>query len=542
MTWNEARTACLLSGGHLASFNTREEWRDVTDAILGRRLLDVLVGLKTSGTSLPHMYKTALQWEDNTIAYYSSRLKKVESTACGHISAPVITSMEFFSSPIRPDVVTLDYCDAQMMTYFLCEKEACVRLDALCDGQPQCVNGDDEAYCDTKDVNVQRDTPPPPAIVHFTRDNSILIKPVNTSDKLNAPHPCPQPHFQCPGGDYCLPVFVRCNGVYDCPGKEDEAECDSYTCPGFYRCRASRVCLHPDHVCDGIYQCPQHDDEMLCDVICPASCTCHGLALFCGVFLAAHLHPNLRYLDASGSGMGLQHLTKNVMLVHLGLARCDVTHLPSVDLPNLHSLDLSDNRLNVLRHESLQALKNLRVLCVAGNPLSPQIFSQSSTPVAFSLLRTLDLSRVEIRDLDARAFTRFPNLQFLNLSDTGVDVVHKAGLQSLNLLRVLDVRGCPMNIFPDHVFHGMDRLETVYADNYKLCCPAVLPEGVNINKCQAPADDVLVFALVTKNTVPPLISNDLSREISSARRVQTLALSHSLCRKLAHSRKVPEPL
>nr|KAG5689449.1 hypothetical protein BaRGS_026010 [Batillaria attramentaria] len=70
-----------------------------------------------------------------------------------------------------------------------------------------------------------------------------------------------QQHFLCDG--YCMPVYVRCNDVYDCPGKEDEAACDSYTCPGFYRCRKSSVCLHPDHVCDGISQCPRHDDELM---------------------------------------------------------------------------------------------------------------------------------------------------------------------------------------------------------------------------------------------------------------------------------------
>nr|KAG5694753.1 hypothetical protein BaRGS_002706 [Batillaria attramentaria] len=35
---------------------------------------------------------------------------------------------------------------------------------------------------------------------------------------------CPETHFRCPGeSDYCMPVFVRCNGVYDCTGHEDEA-------------------------------------------------------------------------------------------------------------------------------------------------------------------------------------------------------------------------------------------------------------------------------------------------------------------------------
>nr|KAG5686645.1 hypothetical protein BaRGS_013432 [Batillaria attramentaria] len=54
-------------------------------------------------------------------------------------------------------------------------------------------------------------------------------------------------HLHCES-NYCLPVYVRCNGVYDCVGHEDEADCESYTCPGFYRCRASSVCVHVDHL------------------------------------------------------------------------------------------------------------------------------------------------------------------------------------------------------------------------------------------------------------------------------------------------------
>jgi hypothetical protein len=36
---------------------------------------------------------------------------------------------------------------------------------------------------------------------------------------------CPETHYRCPGPvAYCMPVYTRCNGYYDCPGREDEAE------------------------------------------------------------------------------------------------------------------------------------------------------------------------------------------------------------------------------------------------------------------------------------------------------------------------------
>ncbi|XP_025099213.1 relaxin receptor 2-like [Pomacea canaliculata] len=75
---------------------------------------------------------------------------------------------------------------------------------------------------------------------------------------------------------------MRCNGVYDCAGGEDETNCETYTCPGLYRCYSSTVCLHPSHVCDGVFQCPQQDDERFCHLTCPVdSCTCQGHAFVC---------------------------------------------------------------------------------------------------------------------------------------------------------------------------------------------------------------------------------------------------------------------
>nr|KAG5687882.1 hypothetical protein BaRGS_008552 [Batillaria attramentaria] len=68
--------------------------------------------------------------------------------------------------------------------------------------------------------------PSPPAVIDLDGKGYFTIKAL----KLN--HPCPESHFRCPGDGYCMPVYVRCNDVYDCPGKEDEAACDSYTCPG----------------------------------------------------------------------------------------------------------------------------------------------------------------------------------------------------------------------------------------------------------------------------------------------------------------------
>ena len=163
--------------------------------------------------------------------------------------------------------------------------------------------------------------------------------------RLESMSECKDSHFICPSDAFtCLPVFLRCNGVFDCPLHEDEAACDSYTCPGFYRCRGSRVCVHPDHVCDGVPHCPQRDDELLCHLTCPDECVCHGWAFVCKDVIRAPTFSQLRYLDVSGTGMTPQLLLHNRMLIHLSLAACHLEHLENLTLPNPRSLD-SENQL-----------------------------------------------------------------------------------------------------------------------------------------------------------------------------------------------------
>ena len=396
----------------------------------------------------------------------------------------------------------------------------CVPLDARCDELVQCLDGSDQERCrraETASHTITR--PNPPAIVNFDQHGNINVTEITTEDYYYHYHvaksangsgsysPCPETHFRCPGNGYCLPVYVRCNGVYDCPGHEDEVGCDVYTCPGFYRCRASRTCLHAAHVCDGWPQCPQRDDELFCDLTCPEDCTCHGLAFFCASVFAVQLYPGLRYLDARGSGLQKHHLDRNRMLIHLSLAGCRVSHLGNFTLPNLHSLDLSHNRIRVVTTSNLKGMKQLRVLFLAGNPLTSLFAEDSSVsfPTTQTTLQTLDLSHVKMQAVDFRILSSLPSLQTLNLSNCGVEELLWSGSanRTTSDLRVLDLRGCPVTAFPRDFFKRLSRLRKVQADDFKLCCPAVLPDGFKLHRCSAPLDEI--------STCDSLIGSDTFR-------------------------------
>ena len=302
---------------------------------------------------------------------------------------------------------------------------------------------------------------------------------------------CPETHFRCAEKEgNCLPVYLRCNGVDDCPGREDEAGCEEYTCTGWYRCRGSlTVCLHPDHLCDDVYQCPLRDDELNCNATCPESCTCYGLAFFCTRPFRVDRHPELRFLEARGTGLLPSNVTENRMLVHLGLGLCGLHSLHFPSLPNLRHLDLSDNRLSAVTSTHLSPLKHLQRLSLAGNPLVT-VFGQGPGLPSLRSLRELDLSGVVMTTLNVDDLSVLLNLQRLNLSHCGVRQVSEAGFKPLTKLQTLDLRGCPLSEFPRDIFKGLRDLQSVHATTFKLCCPVTLPEGFNPLNCHAPSDEI----------------------------------------------------
>ncbi|XP_076436545.1 uncharacterized protein LOC143276044 [Babylonia areolata] len=183
---------------------------------------------------------------------------------------------------------------------FTCGRGQCISVTHVCDNYVDCRTARDEQHCDSfKSVKTVFSVTDPPALVNFDRPGSfsVIPHPGNTTR-------CPDTHFHCPGNGYCLPVYTRCNGMFDCPGHEDETGCAKFTCLGLYRCRGKdrEICLHADHLCDGWPQCPQQDDELMCGTdSCPDHCVCYGLSFTDRLVFQPDTFPKLRYLEGRGS-------------------------------------------------------------------------------------------------------------------------------------------------------------------------------------------------------------------------------------------------
>ena len=371
------------------------------------------------------------------------------------------------------------FCRHPACKQLSCKNGQCLSSDKQCDSQADCLDGsDEENYCPL----------PSPGTEHQNQNKSFLInldgRGYFTQQVMNLTDPCPGTHYRCTKEwFYCLPIYTRCNGVFDCVFREDERDCEGWTCPGLYRCRDSTVCVHADHMCDGWPQCPQRDDEWLCDMTCPAQCLCQGHAFLCPQPFFAHGFPELRYLDARGSGMTPFDLKNNTYIMRLSLARCSITFLPDVKFPNLLFLDLGHNKLTSLVMNVFMNMPNVHTLILKWNPL---ISITTSSARLLWTVRIIDVSGTHLDVLDSDFLLYFPRIQQMNMSFLGKQSVDSRGLQKVSHLTELDIRGTIIKGPVTKLFPGLKNLNKLYASSYRYCCKEVLPKIIPPPSCVAP--------------------------------------------------------
>ena len=369
-------------------------------------------------------------------------------------------------------------------THYQCASGQCIalrepRFTVKCDRVIDCYDGSDEAMCSYLRFDYE------PLVTHSSVridfDHSYALR----SRVLDEPDSCPDTHFNCLGQfKYCLPVYVRCNGYYDCQLQEDESGCENYTCPGFYRCREATSCVHVTQLCDGVAQCEGQDDEMLCDFLCPHHCQCQGWAFVCQQPFSPHSFPQLRYLNADYSLMALGDFANNQYLVWLSLRHCQLQQLCNCSLGNLQILDVGNNLIQSVTVDFIQYLANLKEIRLSNNPLVK--VTVEDVTLRHTLLQKIDLSQTSLTEFDCGIFSGFSAISDFNFSHCGTVRISKTVFACFTYLNQLDVRGT--KIVQDHfsLTERLQHIETVFSDDYRHCCPIAMPVVQHKAMCLAP--------------------------------------------------------
>jgi hypothetical protein len=133
-------------------------------------------------------------------------------------------------------------------------------------------------------------------------------------------------------------------------------------------------------------------------------------------------------------------------------------------------------------------LVSLEILSLTHNPL--EVLQNGDSQLKQRSHLRLDFSYTDLQDFRSESLAHFPTVKSLNLSHTKLRAIGPSGFRHVPMLTDVDLSDSPVQTFPENVFSHLTRLQRVVTDNYKLCCPDVLPDDFNERNCLAPRNEL----------------------------------------------------
>lgn len=445
-----------------------------------------------------------------------------DEEVCQHLcSAAFFTNTVFCLNKCHQDNCTCD------VMFFQCESGGCLNSGKLCDGINDCSDGSDEHFCPSHDLNTIASfgaETPPLVEMNISKQNyntqflktSSLLSMLECDLNLELPclhwdpvcYPvdkrCVYDHtieghlkycrngkhllgcegFQCSGTykcteSYCVPTHKICDGIFDCPYRDDETECPVHTCSNMLHCGTR--CVHPNEICDGIKQCDDGTDEQFCQPPeCPSQCECLGHSVNCigsYVDIISTLTGIVKILVIKNNHNFVLDRTifsqfKFVLFLELSNSSIEEIDVFSTlqGLTSVIKLNISNNRLSSLGKNSFIFLANVRELDLSRNPLTGL---QGRVLAGLKSLTYVYLHHTKLSFISPQAFAKSDHIYILDVSHSALSKILHFCLVETSV-DVLDMRGNVLTSSEAVSYRCLEKVSTIVVDQKGVCCLNVI--------------------------------------------------------------------
>nr|XP_037874357.1 basement membrane-specific heparan sulfate proteoglycan core protein isoform X3 [Bombyx mori] len=153
---------------------------------------------------------------------------------------------------------------------FQCHDGSCINIALRCNGRNDCLpKGEDEFNCGTLSCPPEKFACSPTSSVPCAIRCNGFPECDGNEDEDNCPDE--ECSHQCDGK--CLPDANICDSITDCSDGSDELHCAQCDGPDDYRCDTDE-CISRNWVCNGHFECPNGEDEADCNSTIVSTPTC----------------------------------------------------------------------------------------------------------------------------------------------------------------------------------------------------------------------------------------------------------------------------